>query len=156
MTAAEAPAWGATLLRLTLAVIYVMHGWYGLAVLGAQGAAGYIIRMGYPPALAPALAWYLIVVHLVGGWAMLLGVGTRVAALLQIPIMASALFLHHLSQGFFMRALTVETATGPRHIAGGYEYVLLVLAATLALALTGPGRLSVDEWRGRGPRLEVP
>jgi putative oxidoreductase len=137
-------------------MIYVMHGWYALVVLGVQAAAGYIIRMGYPPALAPALAWYLVVVHLAGGAAILLGVGTRVAALLQIPIMASALFLHHLSQGFFLQVLTVETATGPRHVAGGYEYVLLVLAATLALALTGPGRLAVDEWRGRRPRMEIP
>jgi putative oxidoreductase len=156
MMPADASAWGATLLRLALGVIYAEHGWYGLTVLGGQGAAGYIARMGYPSALAPALAWYLIVVHLVGGWAILLGVGTRVAALLQIPIMASALFLHHLAQGFFLRALTVETPTGPRHVAGGYEYVLLVLIATLALALTGPGRLSVDEWRGRRPRLEIP
>ena len=43
-----------------------------------------------------------------------------------------------------------------RQIAGGYEYVLLVLAATLALALTGPGRLSVDELRARGLRVEIP
>jgi putative oxidoreductase len=151
-----APAWGATLLRLALGAIYVMHGWLALTVLGVQGAAGYITRMGFPSALAPALAWYLVVVHLAGGALMLLGVGTRITALLQVPIMAAALFLHHLSQGFFMTVLTVETPAGPRSIAGGYEYVLLVLAATLALALIGPGRLSVDEWRGRGPRLEIP
>jgi putative oxidoreductase len=150
------PAWGATLLRLALGAIYVMHGWLVLAVLGVQGAAGYIVRMGFPSALAPTLAWYLVVVHLAGGTLMLLGVGTRVAALLQVPIMASALFLHHLSQGFFMTVLTVETPDGPRSIAAGYEYVLLVLTATLALALTGPGRLSVDELRARRPRLEIP
>lgn len=151
-----APAWGATLLRLALGAIYVMHGWLALTVLGVQGAAGYIIRVGFPSALAPALAWYLVVVHLAGGTLMLLGVGTRIAALLQVPIMAAALFLHHLSQGFFMKVLTVETPGGSRSIAGGYEYVLLVLAATLALALIGPGRLAVDEWRGSRPRREAP
>jgi putative oxidoreductase len=149
-------AWGGTLLRLVLGAIYVMHGWYAVAVIGVQAAAGYITRMGYPPALAPALAWYLVVAHLVGGTLMLLGVGTRVAALLQLPIMASALFLHHFAQGFFLRALTVETAAGPRQVAGGYEYVLLVLVATLALALIGPGRLSVDELRARRERLAIP
>jgi putative oxidoreductase len=149
-------AWGATLLRLAVGVIYVMHGWLAVAVLGVPGAAGYITRMGFPSALAPALAWYLVVVHLAGGALILLGVGTRVAALLQVPIMASALFLHHLSQGFFMKVLTMETPAGARSIAGGYEYVLLVLAATLALALTGPGRLSVDELRARRPRFEAP
>ena len=150
------PAWGAALLRLALGTIYVMHGWLALTVLGVQGAAGYIIRMGFPSALAPALAWYLVVVHLGGGTLMLLGVGTRIAALLQVPIMAAALFLHHLSQGFFIKVLTVETPGGSRSIAGGYEYVLLVLAATLALALIGPGRLAVDEWRGPRPRREAP
>ncbi len=151
-----APAWGATLLRVALGAIYIMHGWLALTVLGVPGAAGYITRMGFPSALAPALAWYLLVIHLAGGTLMLLGVGTRIAALLHVPIMASVLLLHHLSQGFFMKVLTVETPGGPRSIAGGYEYVLLALAATLALALTGPGRVSVDEWRGRGLRLEAP
>jgi putative oxidoreductase len=149
-------AWGATLLRLGLGVIYVMHGWYAVAVLGVQAAAGYITRMGYPPALAPALAWYLVVVHLAGGVLILLGVGTRIAALLQVPIMASALFLHHLAQGFFMRGAVVDAPAGQRVIAAGYEYVLLVLVATLALALIGPGRLSVDELRARGRRWEIP
>ena len=156
MTPTGPEAWGATLLRLSLGVVYVMHGWYGLAVVGIQGAAGLIIRMGYPPSLAPALAWYLVGAHLAGGVLMLLGVWTRVAALLQIPIMASALFFLHYAQGFFLRVEAVETAAGPRPIVGGYEYALLVLAATLALALLGPGRFSVDELRSRGPRLEIP
>jgi putative oxidoreductase len=149
-------AWGATLLRLGLGLVYVMHGWYAVAVIGVQAAAGYIVRMGYPPGLAPALAWYLVVVHLAGGALMILGVGTRVAALLQLPIMASALFLHHFAQGFFLHGTIVTTADGPRPIAAGYEYVLLVLVGTLAVALLGPGRLSVDELRARTPRLEIP
>jgi uncharacterized membrane protein YphA (DoxX/SURF4 family) len=118
-------AWGATLLRLGLGLVYVMHGWYAVAVIGVQAAAGYIVRMGYPPGLAPALAWYLVVVHLAGG----------------------ALMMH---------GTIVTTADGPRPIAAGYEYVLLVLVGTLAVALLGPGRLSVDELRARTPRLEIP
>ena len=156
MTPAGPEAWGAMLLRVSLGVIYLMHGWYGLAVVGVQGAAGLIVRMGYPPALAPALAWYLVGAHVVGGVLMLLGVWTRVAALLQIPIMASALFFLHLAQGFFLHVQTVETAAGPRPVVAGYEHAALVLAATLALALLGPGRFSVDELRDRGPRLEIP
>ncbi|MGA9775388.1 MAG: DoxX family protein, partial [Candidatus Dormiibacterota bacterium] len=31
---------------------------------------------------------------------------------------------------------------------GGYEFPMLLGIAALALALTGPGRLSVDRWRG--------
>ena len=43
--------------------------------------------------------------------------------------MASAFFLHHLRQGFFLTGIVVDPARGVA-IAGGYEYTLLVLAAT--------------------------
>jgi putative oxidoreductase len=147
-------AWGATLLRANLGVVYVAHGWYALG-LGLDAVAGYMPRMGFPVAAARWLAWYLLVVHLVGGALILVGLWTRLAAVLQVPIMMSAVFLLHLSQGFFLKALTVPSADGPRQIAGGYEYPLLVLVATLALALLGPGRLALDGVWGRR-RIEVP
>lgn len=92
-------AWGATLLRLILGVVYLTHGWYAVAVVGLSALAGYMPRMGYPPAVAPLLGWYLVVGHLVGGALMVLGVWTRAAALLQVPIMASAVFLLHSRRG---------------------------------------------------------
>ena len=57
--------------------------------------------------------------------------------------MASAFFLHHLRQGFFLTGIVVDPAKGVA-IAGGYEYVLLVLAATVTLVLAGGGALAVD------------
>jgi len=148
-------AWGAALLRLILGVIFVMHGYYALAVLGPGTAAGYVVRMGYPAFLADALAWYLILVHGLGGLLIIVGLWTRVIALLQVPIMASALFLLHLAQGFFVRATLIDSPAGPRPTVGGYEYELLVLVATLALALLGPGATSIDARRAR-PKLEMP
>lgn len=53
-----------------------------------------------------------------------------VAALLALD-MLGALFLVHAQAGVFAEA-------------GGYELVLLLAAAALALALTGAGRLSVN------------
>jgi putative oxidoreductase len=155
---AGAEAWGPTVLRGILGLIYVMHGWLGAAVLGPEALAGYVVRMGYPPAVADLLAWYLIVAHLVGGALMLAGFLTRAAALAQLPIMASAVFFLHWPQGFFMRAVTVETPGGSATVAGGYEYDLLVLFATIALALLGPGALSVDAIRAeRGHhRFQLP
>ncbi len=136
-------AWGITLLRITLGVIFVMHGYLGLAVLGPPALAGYTIRMGYPPGLAGVLAWYLILAHAVGGLLLVIGLWSRLAALAQVPIMASAVFLHHLQQGFFMRGIIVDAASG-QAIAGGYEYALLVLVATVALIFLGGGALSID------------
>ena len=141
------PALGLAVLRVTLGVIFVMHGYLGLVLIGPSGVAGYTTRMGYPAALGFALAWYLIVAHSVGGILLVLGLFTRWAAAAQLPIMASAFFLHHLRQGFFLTGIVVDPARGVA-IAGGYEYVLLVLAATVTLVLAGGGALALDR-RGR-------
>ena len=52
-------------------------------------------------------------------------------SLVNIPIMAGALFMVHLKQGFFMGK------------GGGYEYALLVLGATMAQALLGAGAFTL-------------
>ena len=137
---------GLTVLRGTLGVIFAMHGYLGLAVIGPGGIAGYTIRMGYPAALGPALGWYLIVAHSVGGILLILGLLTRWAALAQVPIMASAFFLRHLPQGFFLTGIVVDATRGVA-IAGGYEYVLLVLGGTITLVLAGGGALALDRRR---------
>ena len=144
-------AWGVALLRVALGAIFVVHGYLALAILTPATTAEYITRMGYPPAIAPTLAWYLVVVHAVGGALVIVGLWTRLAALLQVPILASALFLLHLREGFFMHATVVDAARGQARV-GGYGYPLLLLAATLALALLGGGAVSVDGRRS-GPRL---
>jgi putative oxidoreductase len=135
---------GLAVLRVTLGVIFAMHGYLGLSVIGPAGIAGYTTRMGYPAALGPALAWYLILAHSIGGLLLVLGLWTRWAAVAQLPIMASAFFLHHLRQGFFLTGIVVDPAKGIA-IAGGYEYVLLILAATLTLVLAGGGALAIDQ-----------
>ena len=148
-------AWGTALLRVTLGVVFVMHGYVAVKVLGFETTTGLIVRMGYPLTIAPALTWYLIVVHIAGGTLMIVGLWTRLAALGQVPIMASAVFLLHLGQGFFMRGTVVDAAAGPV-VASGYAYPLLVLVATLALALLGGGAASVDLRRATRRRIELP
>lgn len=149
-------AWGAALLRVVLGVIFVLHGYYAYSVIGRPAVAGYTTRMGFPPALGDVLAWYLILAHAVGGALLVVGLFTRVAAFAQTPIMASALFLLHWPQGFFLHAAAVETPNGQRLVTLGYEYALLVLVATVACGLIGPGIASIDSgWEHRRP-LEIP
>jgi putative oxidoreductase len=136
-------AWGTALLRVWLGVLFVMHGYLGLAVLGPETIAGYTTRMGFPASAGPALAWYLIAAHTVGGALLVIGLWTRVAALANLPIMAAAVFLLHMPQGFFMNGIIVDAAAG-RAVAGGYEFTLTVLVATLAVMLLGAGALSLD------------
>src|SRR5262245_46017897 len=91
---------GATILRVVLGVIYVMHGYLSAFVYGPAGAANLMGNvLGIP---APGiLVWYLIVAHLAGGAMLILGLWTRWAALANVPVMLCALLLLHLPQGFF-------------------------------------------------------
>lgn len=136
-------AWGAALLRVWLGVLFVMHGYSGFAVLGPEAIAGHTTRMGFPDSAGPALAWYLIAAHTVGGALLVIGLWTRVAALANVPVMAAAVFLLHMPQGFFMTGLIADAAAG-HAVAGGYEFALTVLVATLAVMLLGAGALSLD------------
>lgn len=134
-------ALGVAILRVALGAIYLMHGYLGASVLGPAVVAQYVKRTGFPDAFAEPFAWYVIVAHVVGGLMLLVGFWTPLAALAQVPIIAGAVAFIHAPQGFFMRAIPSE---GGRYVAGGYEFTLLVLAATLALALTGAGAFSID------------
>jgi putative oxidoreductase len=146
------PSWGTALLRVMLGVIYVAHGYLGYAVVTVPELAGYVTRMGYPLLISELLGWYLVLAHLLGGGLILVGLWTRAAALAQVPIMASAVFLLHGPQGFFVRGMTIDTPQGQQVIAAGYEFALLVLVATIALILLGPGAMAVDGVRRRGRR----
>ena len=118
-------SYGATVLRIVLGVVYIMHAYLAAFVFGPQGMVAYQTAKGIPfPGIA---TWYLILALGLGGICLLLGVLVRWAALVNIPIMAGAIFFVHMKQGFFMGK------------DGGYEYALLVLGATIAQALLGAG-----------------
>lgn len=118
-----------TVLRIVLGFLFAAHGWQKFNEWTIAGTQASFAKMGVPAAeiAAPAVA----ALELAGGIALILGVLTRVVALLLALDMLGALFLVHASAGVF-------AATG------GYELVLLLAAAALAVALTGAGRLSVD------------
>ncbi len=121
--------YGATSLRIALGVIFLRHAYLALMVMGPRGTAAFQRSVGVP---APDIgAWYLIVAHGLGGALLILGLYTRWAALANLPIMAGAFFLVHLKHGFFVGR------------GDGYEYAMLVLAATLAQVFLGPGALAL-------------
>jgi putative oxidoreductase len=139
-------AWGVLVLRVVLGIVLIMHGYLSFAIVGPAATAEYMPRIGMPSALAMPLAWYLIVVHAVGGALIIVGVWTRLAALLNVPIMACVVALHHWPQGFYMKGAIVDAAAGQAR-AVGYEFSLLVLACTVAVTLIGAGPLSLDRVR---------
>ncbi len=85
--------------------------------------------MGIP--FADVVAPTIATLELGGGIALILGLFARPVAALLTLNMLGALLLVHLSAGVFVAN-------------GGYELVLLLGAAALAIAFAGPGRASVD------------
>lgn len=123
-------ALGLTVLRVVIGVIFLAHGAQKFFEYGIPGTTGAFTQMGVP--IANIAAPLVATVELVGGLALLLGVCSRpVAALLAIDMFA-ALFLVHLPAGFFLP--------------NGYEFVLVLAAAAIALTLTGPGSFAVDNF----------
>lgn len=128
--------YGLTILRVIVGITYVMHSYLSLFRFTPAGTAAFLASVGLP---APALmAWILILVHGLGGILLILGLWTRWAAAANAVIMAGALVTVHLPQGFSLKVMK----TG---FVGGFEFVLLLFAASLALVLTGGGALSVKK-----------
>jgi putative oxidoreductase len=118
-----------TILRIILGFLFAAHGWQKFNEFTIAGTQASFAKMGVPAAeiAAPAVA----VLELAGGIALVVGILTRVVAALLAADMLGALFLVHAPAGIFASA-------------GGYELVLVLAAAALAVALTGAGRISVD------------
>jgi putative oxidoreductase len=79
--------------------------------------------MGIP--LATVMGPFVALLELVGGIMLVLGVGTRWVSILFAIEMAVAVLKVHLPGGFFL----------PR----GYEFALMMCAASCAIAMEGPG-----------------
>lgn len=110
-----------------------LFGWFDGG--GLSGAAGYFSQnLG----LEPGMFWAVLVggTEFFGGLFVAIGFLTRPAALAVAVLMAVAIVLVHLGNGFFA-------------MAGGYEYPLLWGLIALAIAMRGGGRMSVDQAIGR-------
>ncbi len=119
-------------LRVGLGIVFVAHGWQKLTN-GPSGFAQMLVGLDVP---APeVLAWLVTVAELVGGVLLLLGLLTRLATLPLIATMVGAIALVKADLG----VIAPMGAPMP-----GAELDIALLAGLLALALIGPGRLSVD------------
>lgn len=140
----RASDYGITVLRVTLGVIFVLHGYLGFFVFTPAGMTAFNTSKGIP--LPAITAWFVILGHFVGGAMLVLGVLTRLGALIHVVIMAGAVYFVHLAQGFFMDGIIVDAAAG-KAIAGGYEYSLSLLMGSIAILISGSGPLGLDYWR---------
>ena len=130
--------WTATVLRLTLGAVMLPHGaqkllgWFG--GFGLSGTMGFFTETMGMPAI---LAFAVIVVEFVSGLALIVGAGSRLAALGIGAIMIGSVATVHAPNGFFMNWMGSQAGEG-------FEYHLLAFAIALAVFIKGSGALSVD------------
>ena len=120
-------ACGLTVLRITIGIVFLVHGYQKLFKFGFHGVANGFAHFGIPFPLASAVV--VTLVEFVGGILLIAGVATRVAAALNAIDMAVAVLAVHLKHGFY----------GPM----GFELPLVLLAATVCLTLSGGGMLAL-------------
>lgn len=119
---------GLLVLRLIAGSVFIVHGGQKLFVFGFGGVTGAFTSMGAP---LPGVTGPLVaIVEFLGGIALVLGIGTRLAGAALAADMLGAILIVHLANGFF--------------VPQGVEFVMTLMGAAAALALTGPGEFSLD------------
>ena len=121
---------GLLILRVVAGVIFILHGAQKTFEQTFAGVTGFFESLGIPLAAVAAPAVSLL--ELVGGVLLIIGAVTRIVALLLAINMVVAVAAVHIAAGFFVAD-------------GGYEFVLLLGAVALVIALLGAGKFSVDE-----------
>ena len=133
-----------TILRIVLGVVIFPHG--AQKLLGWFGGYGYAGTMQFftqnmkIPAVFALLA---IVAEFFGALGLILGVGTRIAALGIGAVMIVAVFTSHVGHGFFMNWAGSQKGEG-------FEFHILAAGIALVLLFAGGGRFSIDRLIGSG------
>ena len=109
-------------IRILAGVAFIAHGMPKL--LDPSMTQGFFGNIGLPPEMAIPIG----ILEVFGGFALLIGVLTRIVAILFIIEMISATFLAKISEG----------------LVGGFELELLLMSISVSLLLTGPGRISIE------------
>ena len=117
------------ILRLTVGTVFIGHGAQKLFTFGMAGISGGFAQMGVP--LPGVMGPIISVLEFFGGIALVLGLLTRLVALgLSCDMLGAIIFVHG-KAGFFLP--------------NGYEFVFLLLGASLTLVVAGAGRYAVDD-----------
>ena len=116
-------------LRVATGLIFAMHGWQKLAG-GVDGVAMFLGGMGFP--IPMVMAVLLIAAELIGGILLILGVWTHWVAKVLAFVALIALLTVHATKGFFVSE-------------GGFEFILLIFAASVSLAISGPGKWALGK-----------
>ncbi len=126
---------GLLVLRVGLGVVFLAHGIKHL--LGREKTTRWFASLGFK---APGFQWLASTATEIGaGVLLIVGLTTGLAAAGVIGIMFVAFWTVHRKAGFFITAFMKDGVD-----VEGYEYVMMLSVAAVALALAGPGDFSLD------------
>ncbi|TDE33197.1 DoxX family protein [Actinomadura sp. 6K520] len=135
----------AVLARLGVGVVFMAHGWQKIEA-GVTATSRSFDDLGVP--LPTAAAVYSAFVELLGGAALIAGLGLPLTGALLFLDMAGAFIFVHADQGLFL--------VDGGNVQNGYELVLALGMVSLLFAAGGGGRLTADQWilgkRTRAPK----
>jgi len=115
----------ATLLRVSLGLMYLAHGLLlKIVTFGLAGTAGFFVSIGLPG----WLGYLTAIAEAAGGTLLLLGVQTRLVALALSPTLLGAIIWVHARNGWLF------SSSG-----GGWEYPAFLLVVSAAVAALGSG-----------------
>lgn len=115
--------YGALVMRLSLGTVLLAHGLLKVFVFTIPGTVGFFESLGLPA----IVAYLTIFGEVVGGAAIILGLYTRLAALLSIPLLLGATWVH-IGNGW------VFSNEG-----GGWEFPAYLVATAFAVVMLGSG-----------------
>jgi len=120
---ARTSPYAAFLLRLSLGTVFLAHALLKLLVLSLPGTVAFFSAHGFPG----WTAYPVFAAELLGGSALVLGVYSRVVALLLVPVLLGAFTVHWPNGWYFANAN------------GGWEYIAVLLVGLVVQAGLGDG-----------------
>ena len=121
--------WG---LRASIGVIFIVHSLKKFDPTWQE----WLVTVGIPPELQLPIA----LAEFIGGVLLVIGVLTRISAVVFSVILLGAIFHIRWENGFFISQ-------------GGWEWDLAMLAITLSIIVAGPGRVSISHLVKKIPRF---
>jgi putative oxidoreductase len=126
-TDTRATAAGATLLRISLGLMWISHAWFKITAFGIAGFAGWLDSLGLPGFMAGPV----IALEVIGGLLILTGVYARYVSIALLPVLAVATWVHLPNGMMFSNAN------------GGWEYPVFLIVASVVQTLIGDGALAL-------------
>lgn len=119
--------YAAFLLRVSSGALLLAHGLMKIFIFTIPGTVGFFESLGFPG----LFAYLTIFAEVVGGAALIFGVATRAVAILTLPPLIGALYVHA-GNGW------VFSSEG-----GGWEFPLFWAITNLSIALLGSGAFAL-------------